>query len=144
MLPWAAMSESRNVIVFAIGKDKFAFEIRWVKEVITLGFVTTVPSAPAILCGVCNWHGQIVPVIDITESHPARQGDGAMVIDVANSTLAFCLEKIDRVASLPYENGRLTDGSGNSIPLLDPEQLHQTISARTAQTLGADQSAGIG
>ena len=39
--------ELHNVIVFALAGARYAAELRWVREVITLGFVTEVPTAPA-------------------------------------------------------------------------------------------------
>src|SRR5947209_3983122 len=47
-----AVAELRNVIVFALGAARYAVELRWVREVVTLGFVTAVPTAPAALGGV--------------------------------------------------------------------------------------------
>jgi chemotaxis signal transduction protein len=133
------MSDPRNVIVFAVGDARYAFEIRWIREVVTLGFVTTVPSAPPALCGVCNLHGHIVPVIDVTAIVPgaepatgtARQGDGALLIDVSGSTLAIRLEKIDRVASYEYEGGYLLDGASR-ILLLEPTHVYRIAAEQIA------------
>jgi len=41
--------ELRNVIVFTIGAVRYALELRWVREVVSLGFVTVVPTAPPAL-----------------------------------------------------------------------------------------------
>lgn len=134
------MSDPRNVIVFAVGESRYAFEIRWIREVVTLGFVTTVPSAPPALCGVCNLHGHIVPVIDVTAIVPdaapaigsARQGDGALLIDIAGSVLAVRLEKIDRVASYEYDGRYLLDGASR-ILLLEPAEVHRLVAQQIAQ-----------
>ena len=40
------------MIVFAAGGVRQAMELRWVREVATLGFVTLVPTAPPGLVGV--------------------------------------------------------------------------------------------
>jgi chemotaxis signal transduction protein len=141
------MADPRNVIVFAVGEVRFAVEIRWVKEVVTLGFVTTVPSAPAALCGVCNLHGHIVPVIDVASvfSSPvevaktveragapaARQGDGALLIEISGSLLAIRLEKIDRVASYEFDGRVLLDGS-STIVLLDPQEVFRTVAEQVS------------
>ena len=133
------MSDPRNVIVFAVGDARYAFEIRWIREVVTLGFVTTVPSAPPALCGVCNLHGHIVPVIDVTAIVPgadpatgtARQGDGALLIDVSGSTLAIRLEKIDRVASYEFDGRYLLDGASR-ILLLEPNDVYRIASEQVA------------
>src|SRR4029450_6041570 len=59
------VTELRNVIVFAIGATRYAVELRWVREVVTLGFVTAVPTAPPALGGLCNLHGSILPGLDV-------------------------------------------------------------------------------
>jgi chemotaxis signal transduction protein len=124
------MTDLRNVIVVSVGQRQFAFEIRWVREVATLGFVTLVPSAPPSLCGVCNWHGQILALVDIPGAHygtPARQGSGALVIDLSSTILAVRLEKIERVASLEYRDGKLQDGTSGGIDLIDPEAMYLAL-----------------
>jgi hypothetical protein len=138
------MADPRNVIVFAIGEVRFAVEIRWVKEVVTLGFVTSVPSAPPALCGVCNLHGHIVPVIDVahvvaptrekverTGPPAARQGDGALLIEISGSVLAIRLEKIDRVASYEFDGRVLLDGS-STIVLLDPQEVFRIVAEQVS------------
>ena len=67
------MPELRNVIVFTVGTARYAVELRWVREVVSLGFVTGVPTAPPALGGVCNLHGTILPVLDIAGMRVARQ-----------------------------------------------------------------------
>ena len=73
--------------MFTIGGVRYALELRWVREGVSLGFVTSVPTAPTALGGVCNLHGSILPVLDVgvllddMPGLPARQGDGALVVD---------------------------------------------------------------
>jgi chemotaxis signal transduction protein len=78
------VAELRNVIIVTIGGGRYAVELRWVREVVSLGFVTSVPTAPPAIGGVCNLHGAILPVLDVgvllggAPARPARQGDGAL------------------------------------------------------------------
>ena len=123
------MSELRNVIVFAIGAVRYALELRWVREVVSLGFVTNVPSAPPALGGVCNLHGTILPVIDLGAllggplGPPARQGDGALVLETDGVVCALRVDQVDHVASLYETGGAVFDGAGRSLTLLDPARL---------------------
>jgi purine-binding chemotaxis protein CheW len=116
----------RNVIVFTIGAARYALELRWVREVVTLGFVTGVPTAPAALGGVCNLHGTILPVLDVGalfEDQPgptARQGDGALVIETDGVVCALRVDQVDHVASLHETDGAIVDASGRPLTLLDP------------------------
>jgi chemotaxis signal transduction protein len=121
--------ELRNVIVFTIGSGRYAVELRWVREVVSLGFVTNVPTAPAALGGVCNLHGTILPVLDVgvlldgPPGPPARQGDGALVLELEGVVCALRVDQVDHVASLYETRGAVVDASGRPLTLLDPAKL---------------------
>jgi purine-binding chemotaxis protein CheW len=121
--------ELRNVIVFAIGAARYAVELRWVREVVTLGFVTAVPTAPPAVGGVCNLHGTILPVLDVASlldqpaGPPPRQGDGALVIEAEGVLCGLRVDQVDHVASLLETGGAVVDASGRPLTLLDPQRL---------------------
>ena len=123
------MPELRNVIVFAIGATRYAVELRWVREVVTLGFVTAVPTAPPALGGICNLHGTILPVLDVSAlldqppGPPARQGDGALVIEAEGMTCGLRVDQVDHVATLREEGSAVVDTAGRPLTLLDPHRL---------------------
>jgi chemotaxis signal transduction protein len=123
------VAELRNVIVFTIGGARYALELRWVREVVSLGFVTSVPTAPAALGGVCNLHGAILPVLDVgvlldgVPGLPARQGDGALVVEAEGMVCALRVDQVDHVASLHESAGAVTDAAGRPLLLLDPGRL---------------------
>jgi chemotaxis signal transduction protein len=136
----AAMAELRNVIVFTVGATRYAIELRWVREVVSLGFVTNVPTAPSALGGLCNLHGAILPVLDIATlldsvtALPARQGDGALVVEVEGTVCALRVDQVDHVASLPAGDGTVIDASGRPLVLLDPVALlRQALELVTAE-----------
>ena len=118
------------MIVFAVGGGRYALELRWVREVVSLGFVTGVPTAPMALGGVCNLHGAILPVLDVAAlldlppGPPARQGDGALVLEAEGIVCALRVDQVDHVASLhETDHGALVDAGGRPLTLLDPAVL---------------------
>jgi len=121
--------ELRNVIVFAIGAARYAVELRWVREVVTLGFVTSVPTAPPVVGGVCNLHGTILPVLDVSAllDQPAgpapRQGDGALVIEADGMLCGLRVDQVDHVASLLEDGGAVVDSAGRPLTMLEPKRL---------------------
>ena len=123
------MSELRNVIIFAIGGVHYALELRSVREVVNLGFVTNVPTAPPAFGGVCNLHGAILPVLDVgvlletVAGLPARQGDGALVVESDGLMCALRVDQVDHVASLHESEGEVMDANGKPLVLLDPGRL---------------------
>ncbi len=120
------------MIVFTLGTVRYALELRWVREVVSLGFVTSVPTAPSALGGVVNLHGSILPVLDVgvllgrPPGPPARQGDGALVIETDGVTCALRVDQVDHVASLHEQDGRVHDAAGRPMTLLDPGTLVRT------------------
>lgn len=134
------MAELRNVIVFTIGAVRYALELRWVREVVSLGFVTSVPTAPAALGGVCNLHGAILPVLDVgvllddVPGLPARQGDAALVVEAEAMLCALRVDQVEHVASLHETAGAVTDAAGRPLLLLDPGRLiRRALELVTAQ-----------
>jgi len=128
-LRYSASVELRNVIVFSIGANRYAVELRWVREVVTLGFVTDVPTAPPAVGGVCNLHGSILPVLDVSvllgqpSGTAPRQGDGALVLEAEGVVCALRVDQVDHVASLHETGGAVVDAGGRPLTLLDPARL---------------------
>jgi len=124
-----AVPELRNVIIVTIGGARYAVELRWVREVVSLGFVTNVPTAPTAIAGVCNLHGAILPVLDVgvllgaAGGLPARQGDGALVVEAEGVECALRVDQVDHVASLPEARGEVIDAAGRPLVLLEPGRL---------------------
>jgi chemotaxis signal transduction protein len=127
----------RNVIVFSLGGAHHAVELHWVREVVTLGWVTPVPNAHGAVAGVCNYHGAIVPVVDLEvlagrTAAPARAhpGEGAVVIAVADVLTALRTSMVDEVTSLATAaDGQLRDSRGRPLELLDPPALIDALRA---------------
>lgn len=113
----------------SVAAARYAVELRWVREVVSLGFVTSVPTAPPALAGVCNLHGSILPVLDLgallagVAGPAARQGDGALVIELDGVVCALRIDQVDHVASLPARGGVVVDGAGREIALVEPGAL---------------------
>ncbi|MBA3541091.1 MAG: chemotaxis protein CheW [Deltaproteobacteria bacterium] len=141
------MPELRNVIVFTIGASHYALELRWVREVVSLGFVTTVPSAPVAVGGVCNLHGSILPVLDVAAlldqppGPPARQGDGALVLEADGVICALRVDQVDHVASLHESGGAVVDTAGRPLILLDPTRLMRRALELVTAAAGAERVA---
>jgi len=82
-----------------------------------------------VLGGVCNLHGAILPVLDLSAllggpiGPPARQGDSALVLETDGVVCALRIDQVEHVASLHETGGAVQDGAGRSLMLLDPARL---------------------
>jgi purine-binding chemotaxis protein CheW len=61
----ATREETREVLVFVLGKEEYGVDILKVQEIRGYDKVTPIPSAPDYLKGVMNLRGFIVPIIDM-------------------------------------------------------------------------------
>ncbi len=137
-------ADLKNVIVFAIAGVRHAAELKWVREVVTLGFVTEIPTAPPGLTGAFNLRGNLVPILDpgvLVGGRPGpmpRQGDGALLVELDGVTAALRVDKVDEVATLQQTPDGLAvlDGRGRIVPLVDPSAVLRRAIADSLATRG--------
>jgi purine-binding chemotaxis protein CheW len=60
-----AEQDTFEALVFAIESERYAFPGSQVREVRPLGFLSRLPGTPALIRGLINVRGRIVPVIDL-------------------------------------------------------------------------------
>ncbi len=72
----AAITQPRQVLRLAVGTESLVVPIEAVHEILEVGRLTAMPQAPALLRGVMNLRGAVVPVIDLS----ARFGMAAVTI----------------------------------------------------------------
>ncbi len=124
----------KNAIVFSISKQRWAIELRWVREVITLGHVTPVPKAPPAFAGVVNFGGAIVAVIELLPLLPSGEwnpeagtavgGDNAILLQVESVHAALRVDAVIEVTTLRPAGAKLwADSRGLQAKLVDPQEL---------------------
>ena len=127
----------KNVLVFALGPDRHALELRWIREIFTLVAMTPVPTAPPVVDGVVNFKGAIVPVLNArvllgssAPRRPPQPGDALVLLDVTGTRAALAVDRIDTVTSLDARPGgdELVDAAGAPVPLVDPPALIAAVS----------------
>jgi hypothetical protein len=138
----------KNVIVFALGQTRYAVELRWIREVFTVGHVTPVPHAPELVAGVVNFRGAVMPLIDLeallgrrgTRPPVPSAGESALLIEVDELTAALRLTSVFEVSTLrPAPGGDddlLLDSSGREVPLIHPPELMARARQATATAAG--------
>jgi purine-binding chemotaxis protein CheW len=57
--------EANQFFTFMLGKEIFAIDISQIREVLEFTNITKVPQTPAMMKGVINLRGSVVPVIDM-------------------------------------------------------------------------------
>jgi len=54
-------------LIFELGKDRYALDVRHVAEVLPLVVTKQIPMTPRAMCGLFNYRGTPVPLIDLSE-----------------------------------------------------------------------------
>lgn len=123
---------ARTLVVFTLGEGRYGLPLSEVERVVRVVGFTSLPSAPAIVMGVVNVQGQVMPVIDVRRrfrlqereialtdqiviAHTARR-PVALVVDAVTAVLDYAeQEAVVAQAVLPdlqYVEGlvKLEDG----------------------------------
>ena len=102
-------------VVFRLGETQFGVEIRQVLRIVRLTPITRVPRAPHFLEGLINYHGQVVPVVDLKQrlALPSEEeyGDAARFLIVeleasvelgrAEQSIGMLVDAVIRILRLP-------------------------------------------
>ena len=102
-----------EILEFTLGKERYAFVLKWVSEVCRVSEITEIPGTPAFVKGIVNFRSRIYSVIDLGRllNLPANPDEG---IDVVGSQLliltsrdmefAIRIDRLEGVRSLPIKN----------------------------------------
>ena len=61
----AVITEAAQYMTFRLGDELFAIAVGQVREVLEIGRITQVPTAPEYMRGVVNVRGKAIPVVDL-------------------------------------------------------------------------------
>jgi purine-binding chemotaxis protein CheW len=141
---------NRQYVLFHLGTEEYGLPIERVQSIIRYEAPTPVPHAPAMVEGVINLRGQVIPVIDLSQRllgtpHVitalsrivVAEGDSGLVglaVDSAHEVATFPVDAImpTPVATLTVETAEAFEGVANHgerlVILLDPEKALPRVS----------------
>ena len=105
-------------VVFRLNETQFGVEISQVLRIVRLTPITRVPRAPHFLEGLINYHGQVVPVVDLKKrlalDSGEQYGDAARFLIVeleasvelgrAEQSIGMLVDAVVRILRLPDES----------------------------------------
>jgi purine-binding chemotaxis protein CheW len=107
------MEEKKNLneqryLEFQLGQESYAVELLLVKEVITPPECTSIPKAPAYVCGLMNLRGLVLTVVDLRKKLAVKpiedQRESAVIIfDLEERLVGAWVDQIHRVISIRPE-----------------------------------------
>ncbi len=96
-------------LTFALGKEVYGIEIRYITEIIGIQQITEVPEVPAFVRGIINLRGRIVPVVDVRMKFgkPAVPYDDRtciIVVEMGLLVIGMIVDNVADVLDIPEEN----------------------------------------
>ncbi|MBT0664016.1 chemotaxis protein CheW [Geobacter pelophilus] len=127
--------DADRLVLFSMSGQKMAIDLATVTEVVELPETWPIPLAPSFFKGVMNFHGALIPLLDLgCYLGPGATGVAgkALVLDRSIADLALWVEDVERV--LPSADAALVGGgesptvavleiAGNEVLLISAEAL---------------------
>jgi purine-binding chemotaxis protein CheW len=101
-------TQKGKFLTFALGKEVYGIEIRYVTEIIGIQPITEVPEEPDYVKGIINLRGKIIPVIDVRlkfRKNALEYNDRTciIVIDIHNVSVGLIVDNVAEVLSIPED-----------------------------------------
>ncbi len=98
--------ELLTLVVLRLGADRYAVPITSVREILRVGRVTPVNTAPEFVHGVINLRGVIVTVLDLRmffglEPGPVGEGSRIIVAEGGGMAVGILVEQVEEIVDLP-------------------------------------------
>lgn len=133
-----------QVLVFRLGEELLALELAHVQEVVESPRYHYIPMAPAAYLGAINFHGGILPVLDLAAclGIAGDQSNGRIIVLAATlCSLALAVSAVRRIVPLDAEvllpprlEGPLA-GCSRALFSLDDEMINLLDAARLLTSL---------
>jgi purine-binding chemotaxis protein CheW len=96
-----------DILVFEVAERRFGLPAELLQEVVAIPAITPLPKAPAIVAGVVNVHGVVVPVLDVRRRFglPARPTTLDQHLIIAHTVTRPVALQVDRALELVTVEG---------------------------------------
>jgi purine-binding chemotaxis protein CheW len=126
-------------VCVALGAERFGVAVEHVREVAELGTIVPVPGAGPRVAGIRHLHGEILPVVHLTDllGTPAGNPRRLLVVHDGDRCAALAVDRADDVEELPEPDAPgepLTRGAvlhrGAVLGILDVPALLDAVGGR--------------
>jgi len=98
--------ELLTLVLLRLGADRYAVPITAVREILPLGRLTPVSTAPAFILGVINLRGVIMTVLDLRvffglEPGPVGAAARIIIAEGGGLVVGFLVEQVEEIVDLP-------------------------------------------
>lgn len=95
-----------QVLTFYLGEEQYGLQISSVQEIVELPALFYIPSAPDCYLGAMNFHGTILPVLDLPgllDFEPGPRDDRVVVVSSELASLGLSVSRLGEIMSLVEE-----------------------------------------
>lgn len=101
----ALQTGNTQLVVFLLEGRRFAVELGRVDRVLPMVALAVFPRAPAIIAGVFDLHGDLIPVVNLRRrfrlpERPAKPSDQMIIVRTGRRRLALAVDSVENVVSL--------------------------------------------
>jgi purine-binding chemotaxis protein CheW len=91
-----------QIVTFGLDQRLYALPLNCVVRVIHAVYISSLPKAPAIICGIINVKGQIIPVVDIRirfglVSREIECDDQLIIANTGKRTIALVVDEVNEI-----------------------------------------------
>ncbi len=100
--------EDRDITIFTLGDQKYAFESLFIKEIVPLPRITVLPCVPSFVAGIMNLRGKIISLLyldKLLKNSVSKYSEQPQVIILSHDEMEFGLlvDEINGVAQIDHE-----------------------------------------
>ncbi len=102
-------SVETQLVVFDLASEFYGVDIGEVREIIRMQSITSVPGAPAIVEGVINLRGRVVPVVDLRKRLNLQVNEQTnetriVVVDIDGRDVGAIVDAVTEVLRIPLSS----------------------------------------
>lgn len=99
-----ATTEQAQLVIFHLDQQRYALPVERVERALRMVAITPFPKAPAIILGVFDLHGELVPVANVRRrfSRPERAprlSDALLIARTARRRIALMVDAVEPVTA---------------------------------------------
>ena len=103
------ITENQTIVLFSLDEQHYGLYLSAVERVVLTVEITALPKVPSIVMGVVNFHGEIIPVINIRKRFnlPEREvelDDQLIIARTAKRIVAFVVDLVSGVHELKHSH----------------------------------------
>lgn len=97
------MQSEMQVVIFSLGKEKFALETRFIDGIEKMLSITRVPTAPYYIKGLANLRGNIISIIDLKaylNMEKTRNEDNIIILEAGEERIGLMVDEVNEVVEI--------------------------------------------